>query len=132
MASQRSIFEKLSVAFNNRDADAVAALCELPVAFISDGLSIAAQTATELRSWIDQTLAHLDRENVEKVDIELERDSAVSAALCACLVLITKHYPGNRQSDPAHETWVIRHTADGDRVVAVIGLRLLAPELGRV
>lgn len=108
--TQRPIFDALSDAFWAKPDSAIAALCDRPVSCVSDATSIVAATAQNLSGWLGPAMN------------AVRRDAPTSFQFTC----ISRTVENGRHSDLMTETGGVRHTVDGDRVVAGIGRRMMA------
>ena len=70
-------------------------------------------------------MSSLKQDLVSNVVFKSLQSSSVGEALSLYRVEVEKTLVNGTKGDPVTETWIIRHSASGDKLVAVIGLRLM-------
>lgn len=121
------IFDKISDGFSKRDPEWIASHCDLPVQFVGDTQTVSVGTQSELLQYLQVTIDRMYAQPLKSLKFVCCQATPVGAALCLCRVEVHLTMQDGGVINTFTETWLLRHTADGDRLVGVFGLRLMDP-----
>lgn len=121
------IFEQISDGFSHRKPAQIARYCQLPMQFVGDVQTVAISSRSELMNYLRVTMKQMDVEDVRSLQFVCSQTTSVGAALSLCRVAVHLSIGDGASGDPFTETWLIRHSPDGDKIVGVFGLRLMEP-----